>query len=406
MPNSTVGRSPSTLVLPAGPAGVRELATALRRTLLDDGPPIALVPGYAPAAVTALTRRCVTPAATTSLPEELAVICPTSGSTGDPRGVLLTTGNLRTASRLGDDRLGGPAAWFVALPPTSAGGLLAVTRSVLGPLDPTAWTGVAGASRFAAAGFLAELTDFLGRTTAAGASARVSLVPTQLARLLDHPGGDTILARLDAVLVGGGPLAPHLLARAHARGVPVVRSYGMTETSGGCVYDGLPLDEVGVTIGADSQIRIAGPTVAAGYLHPSQRPGMTFDGDSVATGDRGALDDGRLTVLGRLDDVVAVRGSNVDRGAVELLLAGCPGVSEAAVTSVEHETDGWRLVAFVIGDADPTRLRTIVAESLGAAAVPTIVAVGSLPRLPGGKVDLPSLETEARLQLAREREKR
>ncbi|MDQ1249594.1 MAG: hypothetical protein QG597_3969 [Actinomycetota bacterium] len=80
-------------------------------------------------------------------------------------------------------------------------------------------------------------------------------------------------------------------------------------------------------------------------------------------------------------------------------------MSEAAVTSVRHATDGWRLVAFIIGDPDPNRLRTVVADQLGPAAVPTIVAVESLPRLPGGKVDLPSLEAEARLQLDREREK-
>lgn len=405
MPNPTAGRSPTTLVLSAGPSGVFDLAAALRRTLLDGGPALALVPGYAPPGVAALSRDCVTAGAGAELPEDLAVICPTSGSTGAPRGVLLTATNLRMSSRLGDDRLGGPAAWFVALPPTSAGGLIAVTRSVLGPLAPTPWTGVGGAARFAAAGFLAELTEFVDKVTAAGVSARVSLVPTQLVRLLDEPGGAAGLARLDAVLVGGGPLSPGLLARARASGVPVVRSYGMTETAGGCVFDGLPLDQVRVSIGPDSQIRVGGPTVAAGYLHPTTRPGMTFDGDSVRTGDRGEFRDGRLTVFGRVDDVVAVRGSNVDRGAVELLLMGCPGVSEAAVTSVEHEIDGWRLVAFIVGDPDPDLLRTVVADQLSPAAVPTIVAVASLPRLPGGKVDLPSLEAEARLQLEREREK-
>ena len=405
MLNPNDGRSPTTLVLSAGPSGVFDLAAALRRTLLDGGPALALVPGYAPPGVAALSRDCVTAGAGAELPEDLAVICPTSGSTGAPRGVLLTSTNLRASSRIGDDRLGGPAAWFVALPPTSAGGLVAVTRSVLGPLAPTAWSGVGGASRFAAAGFLAELAAFVDKVAAAGVSARVSLVPTQLARLLDHPGGAAVLARLDAVLVGGGPMSPDLWARARAAEVPVVRSYGMTETTGGCAFDGRPLDRVEVSIGSDSQIRVAGPTVAAGYLHPPARPGMTFDGDSVWTGDRGALRDGRLTVFGRIDDVVAVRGSNVDRGAVELLLLGCPGVSEAAVTAVEHETDGWRLVAFTVGDPDPDRLRTNVAESLGIAAVPTIVAVESLPRLPGGKVDLPSLKAEARLQLDREREK-
>jgi O-succinylbenzoic acid--CoA ligase len=405
MSNPTDGRSPTTLVLAAGPAGVLELAAALRRVLCDGGPSVALVPGYAPRAVAALTRRCVTPDSSSGLPEDLAVICPTSGSTGAPRGVLLTAGNLRAASRLGDERLGGAAAWFVALPPTSAGALIAVTRSVLGPLPATAWTGVGGSSRFTAAEVLAELAAFVDRVTAAGVAARISLVPTQLARLLDHPAGADGLARLDAVLVGGGPLSAGLADRARTSGVPLVRSYGMTETTGGCVFDGLPLDQVRVSISSDAQIRVAGPTVAAGYLHSSTRSGMTFNGDSVLTGDRGAFANGRLAVFGRIDDVVTVRGSNVDRGAVESLLGDSEGLTEVAVVAVEHAFDGARLVAFTVGDARPGDLRARVADQLGPAAVPTIVAVDSLPRLPGGKVDLPSLEAEARLQLQRERGK-
>ncbi len=397
MPSTPAGRSLQTLELPAGPAGVAMLFTALSQRLLADGPPIALVSAGGSQTVAETQRRAVTPTPETRLPEDLAVICPTSGSTGAPRGVLLTEANLRAAARMSDAALNGPAAWFIALNPAAAGALAAITRCVLGDTALGAWSALGAGAPFDPVGLLDELAGFVGASETAGLPVRTSLVSTQLARLLALEGAAEVLSRFDRILLGGGAIHPSLLGRYRAAGLPVVRTYGMTETTGGCVYDGRPLGGTRLAI-VDEEIVVSGPTVAAGYCGSPSGGAAHFEGRRLYTGDRGDLVGGQLVVGGRLDDVVAVRGANVDRGAVERLLASVPGVLEAAVAAIPDESHGARLIAFVVGRADPAILRAAVADGLGSAAVPTVVTVPDLPRLSGGKVDLPSLMAEASQQ--------
>ena len=174
-----------------------------------------------------------------------------------------------------------------------------------------------------------DLTDGFTPRAFAAATARLdpgvrsytSLVPTQLLRLLDHPGGAEALGRLDAVLVGGAALPPHLRARAAAAGVTVVATYGMSETAGGCVYDGQPLPCTEVALDDTGRIHLGGATVAHGYLG---RPDLTqaafgTDEDGVRwfrTDDVGHTDErARLHVDGRLDDLVNTGGSRSRRGS-------------------------------------------------------------------------------------------
>ncbi len=177
-------------------------------------------------------------------------------------------------------------------------------------------------------------------TVEVGGRAYLSLVPTQLGRALDAG------VRLDgyaAVLVGGAACPPALVERARAAGVRVVLSYGMTETCGGCVYDGEPLPGVEVAVGADGRIAVGGATLFAGY-----RFGPPQVGPHV-TGDLGALDDsGRLTVLGRADDVIVTGGENVSPQAVEAALAAHPAVREAAVVGAPDPEWGQAVVAYVV----------------------------------------------------------
>ncbi len=178
------------------------------------------------------------------LESDCAVVLPTSGSTGEPKAVLLTAGALRASATATHDRLGGPGQWLLAMPPYLVAGLQVLTRSLVAGTSP-----VVAEGNFAAA--VAGMT---------GERRYTALVPTQLKRLLDTDA--VALRQFDAVLVGGAAVPPALLSAAEAAGVRVVRTYGMTETGGGCVYDGLPLDGVSVDI-VDDRVVIGGPGRAA-----------------------------------------------------------------------------------------------------------------------------------------------
>ena len=384
MPPTRGSRTWTRLDVPAGAAGLDLLAEAVGGALAG-GPPVALIPGYAPVAVQVdLHRRLAS--TEHAMPTDTAVLCPTSGSTGAPRIVLLSRRALLAAAAARDAALGGvPAAWLVALPAVTAATLIAVVRSHVAGLPLVAWPGIGGAHRFTAADFTRAATDLLAHAGAAGAPARTSLVPAQVARLLADDAAVTALRALDRVLVGGGPLDPALARRALDLGVPITTTYGMTETCGGCVYDGIATPGTQVTLADDGEILLGGDCLADCYL---DGPLPLRDG-LLRTGDRGRLDDaGVLHVLGRFDDIVTVRGANVDLAAVAAIVTSSPKVREAAVAAEADPAGGHRVVAHVVGSAaDADVIRSAVREQLGPAAVPEVRRVAVLPRLPGGKVD-------------------
>ena len=162
-------------------------------------------------------------------------------------------------------------------------------------------------------------------------AAYVALVPTMLYSALR---ADVDLRRYAAVLIGGAPAAPALLAQARAVGVPVVTTYGMTETCGGCVYDGRSLAGVRVDVGADGRVRIAGPVLARGYRLRPQLTSAAFR-DGFRTDDLGRLTaDGRLQILGRADEVIVTGGKKVHPQQAEALLCAHHSVAEALVVGV------------------------------------------------------------------------
>ena len=313
---------------------------------------------------------------------DVVLVVPTSGSTGEPKGVLLTAANLRSSASATAARLGGHGQWLLAIPPTHVGGLQVLVRSLLAGTSPVALPdGPFGAASFA------EATVAL-----TGARRFVSLVPTQLRRLLD-PAGLEALRAYDAVLLGGAAAPPALLAQVRGAGVRVVTTYGMSETSGGCVYDGVPLDGVRVRL-RDGRVRLAGPVVARGYRLRPDLTAEAFEGDSFTTSDLGRLDGGVLQVLGRADDVVVSGGEKVPPLAVEAALETHPAVVEAAVTGVRDPEWGARVVAHVVLRA-PLSLadaRDHVARTLPRAWAPReLREVGALPLLASGKVDRAAL---------------
>jgi O-succinylbenzoic acid--CoA ligase len=203
------------------------------------------------------------------------------------------------------------------------------------------------------------------------------------------------LQTFDAVLVGGGPTDDGLLDAARGSGVSVVRSYGMTETCGGCVYDGVPLDPVRLALGADGRIRLSGPVLFDGYAGRPELTANVLRGDWLVTSDLGELDaDGRLVVTGRVDDLVKSGGVTVSIAAVERRLATLPGVTEVAVLGAPDAEWGTRVVAVLVGppDLELDRVRNHVSDVLPRTWAPREVRlVSRIPRLASGKVDRQSL---------------
>jgi O-succinylbenzoic acid--CoA ligase len=364
---------------PTGEAVLTTLVPALAAALDGTGPALLPLP-------TGGTRAAVLDALGPTAPlerDDVALVVPTSGSTGEPKGALLTADALRHSARATHERLGGPGQWVLALPVTHVAGLTVLVRSLVARTRPEVVDlyGGFGVEAFAAA--TARL--------APGVRHYTSLVPTQLRRLIDA-GVD--LTTYDGVLVGGAALSSDLRDRALAAGVPVVTTYGMSETCGGCVYDGEPLGGVDVVLGDDGRVSIGGPVVFVGYrLRPDLTARALVDGRHL-TQDLGRWTaDGRLEVLGRVDDVVVTGGVNVAAAMVERVLNGHPGVAVCAVVGVADPEWGQRVVAVVQpvdAAAPPTveELRAFAAGRLDPAALPReVVTLGMLPVLASGKPD-------------------
>ena len=175
-----------------------------------------------------------------------------------------------------------------------------------------------------------------------------SLVATQLAKALTDPAATAALAALDAVLIGGGPAPQPVLDAAAESGIRVVRTYGMSETAGGCVYDGVPLDGVDVRVDDGGRIAIGGATLAKGYRNPPD-PDPFAEPGWFHTDDIGAVDDsGVLSVLGRVDDAISTGGLTVLPQLVEAALRTHPAVADCAVFGLADERLGQRVVAAVV----------------------------------------------------------
>ena len=378
------------------------LAEALA-VALAGGPAVAPVPVTGGAEVYADRIRAALRPDDPAVPLERAdvvAVVSTSGSTGDPRGVLLTDSAVRTATAALERRLGGPGDWVLALAGHSVGGLMVVVRALLAGTGLHVDPSTGGAASFDARVFAATVA-----AARAGGAERLygSLVPTQLQRLVDAGEvGLDALRGLDVVLSGAAATPPGLLETLRSNGIRVLASYGMSETCGGCAYDGIP--QPGLAFRTDAadgrslgRLSVTGRAVAAGYRLRPDHPALR-DGTAV-TGDLGVIDaDGRVTVVGRADDVVVVGGTNVALPAVEAALRALPGVGDACVVAGPDEQWGARVVAFVSapagsGDATDEQLAAAVRAALGRAAVPrAFVRLPQLPLLPSGKPDRRALQ--------------
>ncbi|MGN6474459.1 MAG: AMP-binding protein [Mycobacteriales bacterium] len=361
--------SPSIVSLSMPPGD--EFVAALEAAWAEGAAVLPLDPAAPPAARDALLQAM---GPDQPVADDVALVIATSGSTGRPKGVELTHAALEAANHAAHARIGRAPddVWLSCLPWHHVGGLQVMLR----------------ARRFGIPLVVHERFE-VARFDAAEATL-VSLVPTQLVTLLDA-GVD--LTRFRVVLLGGGPASEPLLERARDAKVPLVTTYGMSETAGGCVYDGRPLDGVEVEVRPDGRIALRGPMVMKGYRLQPELTAEVFDGGWLVTNDLGRIDEsGRLQVLSRADDVIVTGGENVVAGDVATELRRHPAIADVEVVGIADERWGSRVVAVVVSRVEPppslAELRDWCRDALPAAAIPQgLAVVAAMPRLSSGKPD-------------------
>ncbi len=410
---SVTARPLHAVLLPPA-SGARRLMDLLAAALDGDGPAILpLDPGLPPARLGALLdalapatietthgtepapasrspgpgRGPVWPGSPAALSQDTAVVIATSGSTGEPKGVELSAAALLHSARASLDRIDARAgdAWLSCLPPSHIAGLQVFIRSLLAGTAPV-------------------VRERLDATVAAAAGCQfVSLVPTQLRRLVAGPRARPALSGFRRILLGGAAVPPGLLESARSAGGNVTTTYGMTETCGGCVYDGVPLDGVSVEVGPGGRIRIAGPVLFSAYRGRPDLTGQAMDGRWFVTSDIGEFSaPGRLTVLGRADGMINTGGEKVAADEVTAALEALPGVREAAVVG-QPDPEWGEMVTAIVVPADPgappvlAGLRAQLRGRLPDFALPrALVLMPALPLLPSGKADLLALRALVR----------
>ncbi|MBH0130835.1 AMP-binding protein [Salinibacterium sp. NK8237] len=332
------------------------------------------------------------PASPSGLPEtvpaNVAVIVETSGSTGRPKRVMLSAEALKASAAASDELLGGPGQWLLAVPAHYIAGINVLARSYFAGTEPV----MMSTRDFTAATFVEAAAQLTGERRF------VSLVPVQLARLLESEEAVAALSTFQRILVGGQSIPAVLLAAARARGLAVSTTYGSSETSGGAVWDGTPLPTAQVRL-VDDRIEIAGPMLAEGYLDDPRRSAFSFrlqDGVRwYRTDDVGELVDGVLRVRGRADDMIISGGVKVSIAEVETAVRSLPGQADAVVVAAPHPEWGEAPVVITTHAIDLDVVRQSVATQLSsAAAAPArVMLIDEIPLLSTGKPDRLALAT-------------
>ncbi|WP_206489048.1 o-succinylbenzoate--CoA ligase [Rhodococcus sp. KRD162] len=369
------------VAVPSGPAAA-DLLPRLSRLLAGDGPALLPVPADDPREIRRL-HEALSPG--TPIDDGVALVVATSGTTGVPKGAMLSASALTASATATEERLGGPGSWLLTLPAHHIAGLQVLLRSVLAGTAPVIMDVSAGFDP-------AALIEAVGRMS--GPLRYTSLVPGQLVKAFENPEAVAALASLDAVLLGGAATPIPLRERAYEAGIRLVRTYGMSETAGGCVYDGVPLRGTVVRIDA-GRVVLGGSTLASGYRGLPDHPAFAEPG-WFRTDDAGTMVDGVLNISGRLDEAISTGGLTVVPQVVEAELATHPAVLECAVVGLPDERLGQKVVVAVVA-SDPVtlaELRSHIAPSLDVTAAPReLFLVDSLPTRGPGKLDRAALRT-------------
>lgn len=317
----------------------------------------------------------------------IALVVQSSGSTGAPKRVALSAEALLASAAGSATALGGQGQWLLALPAHYIAGINVLVRSMVAGTEPIVVEG----GHFDPRAFVEAATRFTHpmRFT--------SLVPAQLSALIAMDDALETLRSFTRILVGGQSSPQRLLAQALELGLNVTRSYGSSETSGGCVYDGIPFGGVTMRI-VDGEVELGGPTLAEGYLGDDNLTAKHFYTDDAGrwyrTSDAGSINAGALHVTGRLDDVIISGGVKVSLGAIERVVTSLPGLEGAVVVARPHERWGEVPIVVCTTSVSLDDVRAIVGDLLGAEARPAeVVVVESIPLLSSGKPDRKALSS-------------
>lgn len=365
-------------LLPVDPANPLAIIPALeealtgQRTLLP-------VPANDPAR-TNLLRNTLKPGA--PIDDDIALVVSTSGSTGKPKGAMLTPANLISSADATHQALGGEGQWLLAMPAAYIAGIQVLIRSMVAGVEPAYVDLTRG---FNVAEFAARAHEL----ASTGERTYTALTPMQLAKATSTLQGIDALRAFDAVLVGGAATNPRLLESAAKLRINVVTTYGSSETSGGCVYNGRPIAGAHVKI-VDGRIHLGGPMVARGY-HSVDSPDLQ-DG-WFHTSDAGSLENGVLTVFGRTDNVISSGGLKLHPEVLEEELLRIDGVTAACVVGRQDARFGQRICAAYTGSATVPDILDALADAEDAGRIAhwqipkELKSVAALPQLGPGKVD-------------------
>jgi O-succinylbenzoic acid--CoA ligase len=358
----------------------RALTEPLRAALFDDGPAVLPRPGGAKMTATAPLE----------VDDAIALVVETSGTTGAPKRVALSAQAVLAGARAATLELGGPGQWLQVLPAHYIAGIQVTARSLVSgttprALHPQPFSTVAMADCFSAL-----------RDQAAGLPLFTSMVPAQLRRILDDapglPGLHHMMQSFGAILVGGQAIPADVLRRSREAGYTVIRTYGSSETAGGCVWNQRPIGATTVAV-FDGRLAISGPTLATEYLDNPEGTARAFierEGTRwYLSDDAGRVDaTGLIIVEGRLDDVIVSGGVKVVLGAVEKILNDeFPGL-DVYVVGVSHDQWGHVPVVISTGVVDLVRARLAIQKVLGVEARPDrVIQVPTIPLLASGKPD-------------------
>ena len=328
------------------------------------------------------------------------LVLASSGSSGEPHLVGLSIEALLASVKATHSVLDGPGRWILALASHHIAGAQVLMRAAATEISPQ----IVDCTH----GFNPQdlLPAIAGATSDPELPGYLSLVPTQLSACLDA-GHDVVsaLGCLHTILIGGSRLDPALRARAEEAGLRIIESFGMTETCGGCVYDGIPLP--GITVrtlewdGAE-RVAIAGPVLLTRYLDQDS----TFHDEAgtrwFISGDTGLIDaGGRLKVMGRADDMIISGGLNIPPIRVDDALKNVPGVKDAWSVGLDDEKWGQVLSCLIVPEdmtsfPPPAQfvehwghtIREAVANQIGRPQAPhRIIFVPEIPQLASGKVN-------------------
>ena len=316
----------------------------------------------------------LTPIPVEVVPENIALLIETGGSTGAGKVVALSAQAMVISSQLSNSALGVTPndRWSLTLPLHHIAGINQLLRSIDNGSEP-----VYNGGEF------------------------ISIVPTQLYRAIRmRDAFFTELQRAKKVLIGGAATPTQLLETGKALGIPLVTSYGMTEMCGGVVYDGVPLPKVEVRINADNRIALKGPMRAEGYFNDEAGTQSAFVDGWFISSDHGEINQmQKLEVHGRADDIIISGGEKLSpRAVADLIQSHFPKTEVYVIGIPDHEWgQSLRLVMVSsdeIANVALTQIRDIVGRELGKVAAPrSLLLLPETPLKSNGKVDMQFMAT-------------